>query len=69
MKKFVNDPKNFTREYVEGVAAAHPDQLRLLDDALSLVRADSPKDGKVAIITGGGSGHLPTFWLCWLWPL
>ncbi len=61
MKKFVNDPKKFTREYVEGVAAAHPDQLRLLDDALSLVRADSPKDGKVAIITGGGSGHLPTF--------
>ena len=61
MKKFVNDPKAFVKEFVQGIAVAHSDQLRLLDEAMCFVRQDSPKDNKVAIITGGGSGHLPVF--------
>ena len=61
MKKFINDPKAFVKESVEGIALAHSDQLRLLDEAMCFVRQDSPRNGKVAIITGGGSGHLPVF--------
>ncbi|NMB24512.1 MAG: dihydroxyacetone kinase subunit DhaK [Firmicutes bacterium] len=61
MKKFINDPQAFVKECVEGIAVAHSDELRLLDEAMCFVRQDSPKVNKVAIITGGGSGHLPVF--------
>jgi phosphoenolpyruvate---glycerone phosphotransferase subunit DhaK len=47
---------------LEGVLAAHPDQLkRDATDPRAILRADSPVKGKVAIATGGGSGHLPVF--------
>jgi len=46
---------------VEGILAAHPQDLRRVGDTRSLVRAGAPASGKVAIVTGGGSGHLPLF--------
>jgi phosphoenolpyruvate---glycerone phosphotransferase subunit DhaK len=46
---------------LEGILAAHPDQLRRGDDPRAILRADAPVEGKVAIATGGGSGHLPVF--------
>lgn len=62
MKKLINDPQRFVDEMLEGLLLAHPDQLRAAsDDGRALVRADSPKTGRVGIVTGGGSGHLPTF--------
>ena len=62
MKKLINSPEDFARETVEGIIAAHPDQLKILDDSWHrMVRADEKKAGKVAIATGGGSGHLPVF--------
>jgi len=62
MKKIINDPESFVDEFVEGILLAHPDLVKTPgDDIRVLVRADAPLDGKVGIVTGGGSGHLPLF--------
>jgi len=62
MKKIINDPADFVDEFVDGILLAHPDLLKTPgDDKRILVRADAPVQGKVGIITGGGSGHLPLF--------
>ena len=59
MKKLINDPENVVREELEGVAAAHPDLVRVHFDPYYVVRADAPVKGKVALVSGGGSGHEP----------
>ena len=61
MQKILNEPGRFVDEMLEGVLAAHPDQLRRAGDPRAIVRVDAPVRGKVAIATGGGSGHLPVF--------
>lgn len=62
MKKFINDPRNVVDEMLEGLLAAHPQLIRSVrDDNRALVRTNAPRDGKVGIVTGGGSGHLPLF--------
>ncbi|PNY79486.1 dihydroxyacetone kinase subunit DhaK [Deinococcus koreensis] len=62
MKKILNDPNHFVAEMLDGLYRAHPEQLTFTgDDPHCLVRADSPVMGKVALATGGGSGHLPVF--------
>lgn len=62
MKKILNDPFDFVDEMVEGVIAAHPEAYRAeKGDTRVIVRTDAPVKGKVAIATGGGSGHLPVF--------
>ena len=61
MKKILNDPMAFVDEMLEGILAAHPDQLKATSDPRAIIRADAPVSGKVAILTGGGSGHLPVF--------
>lgn len=62
MKKIINDPEKFVDEMLDGLLLAHPAQLRPASaDNRALVRTDSPKQGRVGIVTGGGSGHLPTF--------
>jgi dihydroxyacetone kinase-like protein len=62
MKKIINNPKNFVNEMIEGILAAHPEQLKCVNNDLRcLVRSDSRKPGKVGLSTGGGSGHLPLF--------
>ena len=62
MKKFLNDPKNFVNEMLEGILAAHPDQVTYVnDDMHCIVKAGKKKKGKVGLATGGGSGHLPLF--------
>jgi dihydroxyacetone kinase-like protein len=59
MKKLINHPENVVREELEGVAAAHSDLVRVHYDPNYVVRADAPVSGKVAVISGGGSGHEP----------
>jgi dihydroxyacetone kinase-like protein len=59
MKKLLNDPSDVVRESLAGLAAAHGDLLRYDADAQIIVRVDAPKSGKVALISGGGSGHEP----------
>jgi dihydroxyacetone kinase-like protein len=62
MKKLLNDPENFVDEMLDGLLSAHPDMLKSVsDDRRALVRADAPVEGRVGIVTGGGSGHLPVF--------
>src|SRR5438552_14489227 len=58
-KKFLNDPAELVRESLAGLAAAHGDILRYDADAQIVVRAGAPVQGKVALISGGGSGHEP----------
>jgi dihydroxyacetone kinase-like protein len=62
MKKLMNDPMEFVDETLEGIVYAYPDQLRFpAGETRGIVRADAPIQGKVAIATGGGAGHLPLF--------
>jgi dihydroxyacetone kinase-like protein len=60
MQKILNDPEPFVDEMLDGILTAHPGQLRRASPR-AIVRADAPVAGKVAIATGGGSGHLPVF--------
>mgnify|MGYP001172384472 CR=1 FL=1 len=62
MKKLINDPYKVVDETISGILKAHPYHLRAVpDNNRALVRADAPIKGKVAICTGGGSGHIPVF--------
>lgn len=61
MKKILNQPADFVPEMLDGLLKAHPDQLTYTEDIHCIVRADAPVEGKVALATGGGSGHLPVF--------
>lgn len=62
LKKIINDPANFVDETIEGILLAHPEWARPVDgDLRVLVTKSSPQEGKVGIVTGGGSGHLPVF--------
>src|SRR5687768_14317975 len=60
MKKLINDPRFVVREMLEGMVDTYPG-LALLDDENVVIRSDAAiaLDGKVAIISGGGSGHEP----------
>src|SRR4051812_11233600 len=59
MKKLINDPQDVVRESLAGMAVAHPDILKVSFDPAYVVRADAPIQGKVGIVSGGGSGHEP----------
>lgn len=59
MKKLINEPDAVVDEALEGVAAAHGDRLRVQTSPAMIVRADAPVQGKVALVSGGGSGHEP----------
>ena len=59
MKKFVNDPRNFVAEMLQGIALANPDTLKYVPDYNLIMRADAPRDDKVSVIQGSGSGHEP----------
>src|SRR3954470_10280006 len=59
MKKLINAPDAVLRDSLEGVAAAHGDRVRVNFDPPYIVRNDAPVQGKVAIVSGGGSGHEP----------
>lgn len=61
MKKIINKPEDFVPEMLDGLIKAHPSQLAYTEDIHAIVRADAPVQNKVALATGGGSGHLPVF--------
>ncbi|MGP9539139.1 dihydroxyacetone kinase family protein [Brachybacterium sp. AOP43-C2-M15] len=62
LRKIINDPEDFVDETIDGILLAHPDRLRAADaDRRAIVRADAGAAGRVGIVTGGGSGHLPLF--------
>lgn len=62
MKKILNAPVDYVDEMLDGLAAAHPEFYRLHGESHRVVaRAQPIRQGKVGIVSGGGSGHLPVF--------
>ncbi|GAB3276747.1 dihydroxyacetone kinase subunit DhaK [Parasphingorhabdus pacifica] len=59
MKKIINTSADVVAESLRGLAAAHPELLRIRTDPALVVRADAPVRNEVAIVSGGGSGHEP----------
>ncbi|MDP9751730.1 dihydroxyacetone kinase subunit DhaK [Thermoanaerobacter pentosaceus] len=59
MKKLINNPNDVVKEMIGGLLAAHPSYLRKLDNIDVIVRKDAPVEGKVGLVSGGGSGHEP----------
>ena len=59
MKKFVNDPKQFVPEFLEGITLASGGTLKYEPKYNLIYRADMPKSDRVSIIQGSGSGHEP----------
>ena len=59
MRKFVNAPKEFVPEMLKGLALANPNTLRYVPEYNLIMRKDAPRDDKVSIIQGSGSGHEP----------
>ncbi len=61
MKKFINDPNKVVDEMLEGFLLAHSHQVRRLPTSRVVVRKEAPIAGKVGLVSGGDSGHEPTF--------
>jgi dihydroxyacetone kinase-like protein len=59
MKKLINSPDAVVHDALRGMEAAHGDRLTISYDPYVIVRKDAPVQGKVGIISGGGSGHEP----------
>ncbi|MCB2054055.1 MAG: dihydroxyacetone kinase subunit DhaK [Geminicoccaceae bacterium] len=59
MKKLINAPDHVLQESLRGFARAHADIVRMHDDPLFIARSARTPAGKVALISGGGSGHEP----------
>lgn len=61
MKKIINNPVNFVNETLSGIYHAHSDKVRYVANDLRCLVRKNKINGKVGIVTGGGSGHLPLF--------
>ena len=59
MKKFVNDPQQFVPEMLKGIELANPGKLNYVPEYNLIMRTDAPRDDKVSIVQGSGSGHEP----------
>ncbi|MFC1907979.1 dihydroxyacetone kinase subunit DhaK [Chloroflexota bacterium] len=59
MKKLINRPEDVVHETLDGMTAAHSDIIKVHFEPNFIYRADAPVQNKVAIISGGGSGHEP----------
>ena len=59
MKKIVNNPEDIVFEMCDGLVAANPGKFKYDRERKILARADAPVKGKVAVLTGSGSGHEP----------
>lgn len=61
-KKLINNPDHIIEEMLEGVIAAHPDYLYQVNgQPRAIIAKQGPREGKVGLMIGGGSGHEPTF--------
>jgi len=61
MKKLLNDPQLYVEQMLEGLVLAHPQYYERAGNGRVIKRPGGPKAGKVGIVSGGGSGHLPIF--------
>ncbi|MBC9786060.1 dihydroxyacetone kinase subunit DhaK [Heliobacterium chlorum] len=60
MKKVINAPEQVVEEMLQGIVLAHPQYVRRLEGFDVIVRTNAPVAGKVALVSGGGSGHEPS---------
>ncbi len=60
MKKIINSPENVVNEMLQGMVEAHPEHLKKIEGFQILTRKDSPVADRVALVSGGGSGHEPS---------
>lgn len=61
MKKIINVPQEYTDDMLKGIYYAHANQVKYVNEDLRCYCRVKEKKGKVAIVTGGGTGHLPLF--------
>ncbi|QPA32290.1 dihydroxyacetone kinase subunit DhaK [Thermaerobacillus caldiproteolyticus] len=59
MKKLMNDPNQVVKDMLAGMVAAHSNRIKRLPNTTVIVRKDAPIQGKVGLVSGGGSGHEP----------
>src|SRR6476660_9846888 len=59
MSKFLNNPDDIVPESLAGLEAAHRDLVTVDAENQVVLRAGGPVEGKVALVSGGGSGHEP----------
>src|SRR4051812_46365357 len=59
MRKFLNDPGQVTSDFLDGLASAHPDLLCYDRERRIVVRRDAPVEGKVGLVSAGGTGVEP----------
>lgn len=60
-RKILDDPAHFVDDVVRGAVAAFPDEVSRLGESRTLVRTERAKDGRVGVVSGGGTGHWPLF--------
>ncbi|KAJ53452.1 dihydroxyacetone kinase-like protein [Clostridium tetanomorphum] len=60
MKKLINNPERVVEDMIQGMVAAHPQYIKKLEQGNIIVRKDAPIKDKVALVSGGGSGHEPS---------
>lgn len=58
MKKIMNNPENIVNEMIEGMILSHPKLIKRVAET-GIIQRKTKKTGKVAIVSGGGSGHEP----------
>ena len=61
MKKILNDPEAYVEQMLEGLVLAHPQYYERTGDGRVIRRPGGIRKGKVGVVSGGGSGHLPVF--------
>lgn len=61
MQRFVNDPDRIVDDMLQGYAKAHKDQIHICENNDHVIVKNKMKQGKVGIVSGGGSGHEPCF--------
>ena len=62
MKKIINRPEDFVDETMEGILCAYGDRVTFLNGDRRVLLTNQPvEEGKVGVVTAGGSGHLPVF--------
>ncbi|HEY2258106.1 MAG TPA: dihydroxyacetone kinase subunit DhaK, partial [Solirubrobacteraceae bacterium] len=59
MKKLINAPDDVVQQALQGMERSHGDRMRVSYDPAFVVRIDAPVQGKVGLVSGGGSGHEP----------
>jgi len=61
MKKLINNPNNIVSELIDGYVKSNQDILKKVEGTTAITRKEAPIKDKIAIVTGGGSGHEPLF--------